>query len=67
MKKDIPNFILKDFYRLHSIISRIDANYGSDVNNPSMADKHHILIKEGQKICQKWINSKPPLKNQNNL
>jgi len=55
----ISNTALRDFYKLHSLIGRIDANYMQDNNNPMRADNHTKIIAEAQQICQKWINSQP--------
>lgn len=57
----ISKNLLKDIYRVHSLIALIDNNNRTDVNNPRKADKHQSLVKEATDILQKWINSQPPL------
>jgi hypothetical protein len=57
----IPMAALKDFYALHTLVSKIDSNYLNDVNNPNMSDKQIVLVDEAKAICQKWIDGNPPI------
>lgn len=56
----IQKKVLRDIYRLNSILGRAEAEYSND-RNPNRAEAVHSLLREGLIISQNLINSQPYL------